>query len=106
MTEKSLIKATNSPMNLGLDKVMLLMDKTYYINENCNSCGICSKVCPVNNIQMKDGKPIWLNNCENCLACYNWCPKKAIEGGVAQKGYYYRNSDIKVSEIINQSSID
>jgi len=34
------------------------------------------RVCPVNNIEMVDKKPVWQNRCESCLACINWCPKE------------------------------
>jgi ferredoxin len=32
-------------------------DKGYNISENCSSCGLCSSVCPVNNIEITHGKP-------------------------------------------------
>lgn len=78
------------------------MDRNFNTNENCNGCGICSKVCPVGNIILNDNKPVWQNHCEHCLACYNWCPNNAIQGGITSKGYYYRHPGIKLSEIIEQ----
>lgn len=78
------------------------MDIKFQTNENCNGCGICTKVCPVGNIMQKDGKPVWLHRCEHCLACYNWCPHQAIQGGITTKGYYYRHPKIKLQEIMQQ----
>jgi ferredoxin len=66
------------------------LDCVFGVSEKCSGCGICSKVCPVGNIAIKDGKPEWNHKCENCLACYNFCPQKAITG-IAQKDYYYLN---------------
>jgi ferredoxin len=57
-----------------------LIPKDYFsVNENCNSCKICEKICPVRNIFVKDKKPIWGNNCELCMGCFQWCPQKAIQ---------------------------
>jgi ferredoxin/flavodoxin len=102
MTEKAIAKAIEAPQSLGLEKLMLSFDKTYKTNDKCNGCGICEKVCPVDNIIMEEGNPVWQNHCENCLACYNWCPNTAIEGGPAQDGYYYRNAEMKASDIMKQ----
>ena len=56
-------------------------DKNFYSDENCNSCGICEKICPVKNIILIDGKPEWQHRCQQCLACINYCPEKAIQFG-------------------------
>jgi hypothetical protein len=29
--------------------------------------------------------------CENCLACYEWCPERSIETKIAEKGLYFPN---------------
>jgi len=53
----------------------------YYINSNCNGCGICSKVCLSGKISMKENRPGWNKKtlCYMCYACVNFCPSKAIE---------------------------
>lgn len=53
--------------------------KKYYLNDACTSCGLCAKTCPVQNIEMVDGKPRWLDHCVLCCRCYNLCPVKAID---------------------------
>jgi ferredoxin len=55
--------------------------KPFYANEKCTSCGKCAKVCPLNNIEIKNGKPVWKNNCTHCMACISYCPTYAIEYG-------------------------
>ena len=54
--------------------------------EKCNGCGLCATLCPLNNIEIVDGKPEWGKNCTHCMACINHCPKKAIEYGEKSKG--------------------
>jgi ferredoxin/flavodoxin len=100
MTKSSLKRITGSPKlsNEEIEDLIYLTDKTFFTNESCNGCGICEKVCPVNNIKLVSKKPKWQNHCESCLACFNWCPQKAIEGGIT-KGFYYKNSRINLEEL-------
>lgn len=53
-------------------------DYPFTIDQNCLSCGLCSRVCPCSNIQMVDGKPTFLHHCANCMACVVSCPQRAI----------------------------
>ena len=64
----------------------------YMIDEElCNGCGKCVKVCPLNNFSLKDGRPIWGNDCTHCMACIGNCPTEAIEyGNITQTKEKYR----------------
>ena len=44
-------------------------------------CGRCSRLCPLKNIEMKERRPVWNNNCAHCMACILNCPFEAIEYG-------------------------
>jgi len=82
------------------------MDRFYTADENCNSCGVCQKVCPVNNIELKDGKPVWLHRCEFCQACIQYCPQKAIQWkNVTQKKGRYHYRGISDREIAKQKQM-
>ena len=47
----------------------------------CIGCGKCVELCPLNNIRLKNSKPVWGKNCTHCMACICYCPKEAIEYG-------------------------
>jgi ferredoxin/flavodoxin len=76
------------------------MEKEFWCNEKCDSCGICKKVCPVDNITMNKGRPSWHGKCEQCLACMQWCPRESIQFGkrTAEWGRYH-NPYIKLQEL-------
>jgi ferredoxin len=67
-------------------------DKDFWVTDDCTSCGLCGKVCPVNNIVMKDGRPEWQHHCEHCMACLQWCPVEAIQyrkNTIGRKRYHH-----------------
>lgn len=65
-------------------------DRHYHATESCTSCGLCVRSCPLQNIELRDGRPQWLGNCAACLACYHHCPHHAIHFGhsTLRKGQY------------------
>ncbi len=78
-------------------------DKSFYADDSCSSCGICEHVCPVNNIKLVEGIPEWQHNCQQCLACINFCPEKSIQFGTETlKTGRYHHPEITLQEIINQ----
>lgn len=68
----------------------LIAPQKFHVSSSCISCGKCTKACPLNNISMKDGHPVWGKDCTMCLACYHHCPTHAIEYGknTRRKGQY------------------
>ena len=52
----------------------------------CIGCGQCAKRCPMNNVTLKDGKPVWGERCTHCMACICYCPVDAIEYGKKSVG--------------------
>jgi ferredoxin len=50
-------------------------------DDKCIGCGICMKECPLNNIRLKENKPVWGKECTHCMACICKCPMGAIEYG-------------------------
>jgi len=65
---------------------LFVQAKKFYGNDNCISCGKCEKLCPLSNIKLIEGQPIWGNHCTHCMACISRCPKGAIEYGKKSVG--------------------
>jgi ferredoxin len=68
----------------------LITDRHFWVDEQaCTKCGLCAKLCPVDDITGKP--PTWQHNgqCTNCLACYHHCPAHAIHWGSMQRGQYH-----------------
>jgi Pyruvate/2-oxoacid:ferredoxin oxidoreductase delta subunit len=61
-------------------------DSHFAVGQKCTHCATCAKVCPVENIRLVEGKPVWMHHCEQCMACLQWCPVSAIEFGKATAG--------------------
>ena len=72
----------------------------FSVDNNCNSCGLCTKVCPFENIELYKGKPMWHQHCTKCMACICRCPKEAIQYGKStkNKGRYYNPLLLKDKE--------
>ena len=47
-------------------------------NDKCIGCGKCAKMCPLNNIELKNSKPVWGKDCTHCMACICLCPTKPL----------------------------
>jgi len=70
----------------GLFYPLFVHARKFYVKENCISCGKCVQVCPLNNIQLIEGKPVWQDQCTHCMACICHCPQAAIEYGEKSLG--------------------
>ncbi|MCL2408710.1 MAG: EFR1 family ferrodoxin [Oscillospiraceae bacterium] len=69
----------------------------YNWRDNCNACGVCSRVCPVGNC-----KPVhkFASHCEGCMACLQNCPEAALFMPGEPTRYRYRNPNVTTDEII------
>lgn len=70
--------------------------RSFSVDDNCNSCGLCERICPIDAIELQNGKPVWVKkHCTQCLGCINRCPQRAIQHGTgnAKRGRYYFKSD-------------
>ena len=76
------------------------LDRSFSADDRCTSCGICEEICPVGNISLLDGRPVWNHRCEQCFGCLQWCPVQAIEYGKRTRGVdRYHHPEISLKEI-------
>ena len=77
------------------------MDRQFRADEKCTRCGICQKICPVGNITMNDGLPVWNHRCVQCFACLQWCPPEAIQYGKKTAKYErYHHPEIALKDML------
>ena len=70
----------SGPVNPIFYKMIVKADD-FKASEVCTGCGLCVRKCPMNNIRLREKKPVWGRNCTHCMACICYCPSEAIEYG-------------------------
>lgn len=90
---------------LSFRELIPLTDKSIGVDETCTGCGTCARICPVQNIDVVDGKPEWLHHCEMCFACDEWCPKGAVHHWGRPNGAKYRHPDVKAKDLLAPQTV-
>lgn len=103
-------KPTVSSIGFGVTQLMyglrlkdnrLNLAKDFSTSEACTGCGICKKVCPVQNIELRAGRPYWKASCEDCCACIQLCNNEAITlHGKSLDKERFIHPEVTVKEII------
>ena len=73
-------KLKSGVVNKGFYK-FYVKAKKFTVSDACVNCQKCVNSCPLNNISIKNNKPIWGDECTHCMACICGCPEAAIEYG-------------------------
>jgi ferredoxin len=77
-------------------------DRKFSVDDRCTSCNTCVEVCPVGNIRLENGRPVWLHRCEQCMACIQTCPTNAIQAKKTEGRRRYRHPEIGVGMLKEQ----
>jgi ferredoxin len=72
----------------------------FWVNKNCNLCLNCQRICPSNNIEIRNDKPYWNQKCEFCQACIQWCPREAIHIKNEDLRRRYHNPGVKLTDLL------
>ena len=98
-------KSISYPWKLAMTAVMsnkfkpMENAKEYIVDDKCNVCGICAKVCPTDNILVEDTINFH-NECEGCLACIHLCPQNAMHHKKQRNEKRWRNPEVLLNEIV------
>ncbi len=99
---------TGHKMFRAASKLMpaLLDGSALQMTDKCIGCTLCTKVCPIGNLVMENGKAKRVNKkCEFCLACIHACPNNAIAlKREKNPNARFLNENIKINEIINSNN--
>ncbi len=86
-------------------KYLKYLGKSFNVEPQCDSCGICVQVCPADNITLRNSKPSWSDQCQQCFACLQWCPKEAIQyKDKTLSTKRYRNPEVTLTDIISSNT--
>ena len=69
-----------------------------HVESSCIGCGLCARKCPVQAIELREQRPVWVRDkCVMCLGCLHRCPKFAIQyKNRTQRHGQYRNPNAGV----------
>ena len=81
----ALDRLKSGPVNEGFYR-FFIKAKRFRTTDACIGCGKCAALCPLGNVTLENGRPVWGDRCTHCMACLCGCPQEAVEYGKATVG--------------------
>ena len=75
----------SGPVNT-LFNAVYIKSTTPSATDACTGCGACAGLCPLQNIKLEAGRPVWGKACTHCMACVSGCPQGAVACGTGTRG--------------------
>ncbi len=73
----------------------------FYASDACTACGTCVTLCKNGNITLTADGAVWGPDCQQCMACIQWCPAGAVRHpNVPEERGHYRNPDITLEDML------
>ena len=77
------------------------LPRHFHASQDCSRCGLCSRACPRDNVELGAYGPSWGGDCLSCLACYHACPLRAIDiDEYTRARLRYRHPSIRLEELL------
>ena len=77
-------------------------DQEFEVTRDCTLCGVCEKVCPVNNITISNETITFGHNCQRCMACVQMCPQSAfVINGKPMNKKKYSHPNITLKDLVD-----
>jgi len=94
---KELLRLLEKPFVKALPQ----KDRHFIVSDHCIACGLCEKICIVKNITLTNGKPVFHNECAQCMGCIAYCPKGAINyRNKTQKRTKYHHPNVSANMLV------
>ncbi len=90
---------------LGVDRDSTVCE--FYASAACTKCGTCVKLCKNKNITLTEDGVVWGQDCQQCMACIQWCPNEAVRHpNVPEERKRYRNPDVTLEDMLRDEFLD
>ena len=82
--------------SIGMKRFKVSVDKNA-----CVGCGLCVRICPSHNLDLKNGKAVVGDRCAFCMACVHACPHGGmmVNGHAIKKENRYRHPEVELQEM-------
>ncbi len=65
------------------DSIGRRLRSRFWADERCVGCGLCARICPVDNVELREEHSYFGERCMLCMRCIHACPQEAIQIGRA-----------------------